>query len=68
MQGKENRKILGRGKIETAVALQTQRKQDVTAVLKNVPSHMANTNKNYGLIKVLRVDKKPELIGQPVYN
>ena len=30
---------------------------------KKVPSHMANTDKNYGLISVIRVYKKPELMG-----
>ena len=29
---------------------------------------MASTNKNNGLIKVIRVNKKPELIGQSVIN
>ena len=29
---------------------------------------MANTDKNYGLKYDVRVNKKPELIGQPVYN
>ena len=47
-------RILGRGKIQSAVMTQTQRKpdieQDVTASPKKVPSHMVNTDKYYGLI------------------
>ena len=41
---------MGREKFQSAVVTQTQRKQDVTASPKKVPSHMANTDKNYGLI------------------
>ena len=33
----------------------------MTAPLNKVPSHMANTDKNNGLIEVVRVIKKPEL-------
>ena len=46
----------------------TQSKQDVTASPKKVPSHVANSDKNNGLISVIRVNKKPELMGQSVYN
>ena len=45
-----NRRILGRGKIQSAAVTQTQRKQDENASLKKVPSHVANIDKNYGLI------------------
>ena len=48
------KRIMGRGKFQSAVVTQrgnhTQSKQDVTASPKKVPSHMANTDKNYGLI------------------
>ena len=54
----------GREKFQSAVVIQTQKKQDVTTSLKKIPSHVANTEKNYGLIKVIRVNKKPELIDQ----
>ena len=47
---------------------QTQSKQDVTASPKKAPCHVANTDKNYGLIQVIGVNKKPELLGQSVYN
>ena len=40
----------GRRKVQSIVIIQTQRKQDVTASPKNVPSHMANTDKYYGLM------------------
>ena len=46
----ENKRNLGRGKSQSAVVTQTQSKQDVTASPKKVPSHVANTDKNYGLI------------------
>ena len=49
-------------------ATQMQRKQDETASLMKVPSHVANTDKNYVLMQDVRVNKKPGLIGQPVYN
>ena len=35
---------------QSAVITQTQNKQDVTASLKKVASHMANTDKYYGLL------------------
>ena len=35
---------------QSAVITQTQRKQDENASLIKVPSHVANTDKNYGLI------------------
>ena len=40
-----------------------QRKQDENASLIKVPRHVVNTDKSYGLIKVIRVNKKPELTG-----
>ena len=46
----ENRRILGRGKFQSAVVTQTQSKQDMTASSKKVPSHVANTDKNNGLM------------------
>lgn len=55
-------------KYKSAVLTQRGSKQDVTASPKKVPSHMANTDKNYRLIYVIRVYKKPELIDQSVYN
>ena len=60
--GDENRIILGIGKFSL------QRKQDVTVSLKMVPKHVANADKNYGLIYILRLNKKPEILGQSVYN
>ena len=48
--GDKNRRILVRGKSQTAVVIQMQRKQDENAPLIKVPSHVANTDKNYGLI------------------
>ena len=48
--GNKNRRILGRGKSQSAVVIQTQRKQDENVSLKKVPSHLADTDKNYGLI------------------
>ena len=58
----------GKKKSQSVVVTQTQSKQDVTAPLKKVPSHVANTDKNYGITEVIKVNKKPELLGQPVYN
>ena len=49
-QGNQIRRILGRGKYQSAVVTQTQKKQDKSASMKKVPSHIANTDKNYGLI------------------
>ena len=66
--GNENRRILGRGKMLSVAVTQLQRKQDVTASPKKVPSHVANTDKNYGLIQFIRVNKKPEILGQSIYN
>ena len=48
-------RILGSGKFRSVVITQTGRKpdtskQDVTASLKKVPSHVVNTDKYYGLI------------------
>ena len=43
-------------------------KEDVIASLKKVPSHMANIDKNNGVIYVIRVNTKPELMGQSVYH
>ena len=43
-------RILGRRKFQSTVISQTQSKQDVTASLKKVPNHVANTDKYYGLI------------------
>ena len=48
--GDENRRILGRGKTQSAVLTQTQRKQDENASLIKVPSHVADTDKNNGLM------------------
>ena len=39
-----------------------------TASLKKVLSHVASIDKNNGLMLVIRVNKKPELMGQSVYN
>ena len=46
----ENRRILGRGKSQSAAVTQTQRKQDENASLKKIPSHVANIDKNNGPI------------------
>ena len=59
-------RIIGRGKIHSAVMTQPHRKQDVTASPKKVPSHVANSGKNYGLMEIIRVNKKSELLGQSV--
>ena len=40
----------GKRKAQSAVIIQTQRKQDVTASPTKVPSHVVSTGKNYGLI------------------
>ena len=45
--GDQNR-ILGRGKAESAVITQMQRKQDTNASLIKVLSHKDNTDMNYG--------------------
>ena len=50
------------------VMTQPQKKQDVTALLNKVPSHVANSDKDYELIHGIRVNKKPELMGKSVYN
>ena len=50
------KRILGRRKSWWESFTQLQWKQDLTAWLKKVPSH------------VIRVNKKPELMGQSVYN
>ena len=55
------------GRFSAVVSL-PQKKQDMTALLKNVSSFVANTDKNNGLLYVIRVNKKPELMGQSVYN
>ena len=47
-QDSQNRRILKRGKAQSAVITQTQRKQDENVSLIKVPSHMANTDKNLG--------------------
>ena len=47
-----------------AVLIWLQSTQDITALLKKVPSHVDNIDKNNGLIQVIRVNKKPELMGQ----
>ena len=52
----------------SAVLIQPQSKQDVTALQKKVLSHMANIDKTKGLTYVIRINKKPELVGQSVYN
>ena len=44
----ENRSILGRGKSQSAVATQMQRKQDENASLIKVPSHMAKQTRIMG--------------------
>ena len=41
--------------------------EDVTALLNKVLSHVASIDNN-GLIQVIRVNKKPELMSQSVYN
>ena len=41
---------MGRGKFQSGVMTQMQKTQDVTASPKKVPSHVANTDKNYGLM------------------
>ena len=46
----QKRRILGRGKAESAVVTKMQRKQDENASLIKVPSYMENTDKNYGLM------------------
>ena len=48
------------------VLSQTQKKEDVIAPLKKVPSHVVNIDNN-GLIKVIRVNMGLELMGQSVY-
>ena len=52
-------------KFESPVMTQRQGKQDVTVSPKSVPSHVANRQELW--INV-RVNKKPVLIGQSVYN
>ena len=49
-QDDQNRRILGREKAQSSVVTQTQRTQDENASLIKVPSHVANTDKNYGLM------------------
>ena len=48
--------------------VQTQKKQDVTTLLKKVLNQVANTDKNNGLMYIIRINKKPELMGQSVYD
>ena len=52
---------------QDAVQAQPQKKQDVTASLQKTLSHMSNIDKNSGLIYVIRINIKPELMGQSVY-
>ena len=49
--GKQEQENSGKRKAQSAVITQTQRKQNENASLIKVPipSHMANTDKNYGL-------------------
>ena len=54
--------------MHSAVMTQPHRKQDVTDSPKKVPSHVANSGKNYGLMEIIRVNKKSELLGQSVYK
>ena len=35
---------------------------------KNIPIHVANTDKNYGLRYVIQIKKRPKLINQSVCN
>ena len=67
-QGNQNRRILGRGKAESAVVTQTQKKQDENASLIKGTKPCGYTDKNYGVMYVIRVNNKPEPLGQPVYN
>ena len=60
----QNRKILGRGKAQSSVVTQTKRKQDENVSL----IKGTNTDKNYGLVLDIRVNKNPKLISQPIYN
>ena len=57
--GDENRRILGRGKTQSVFSCHLDTEN---ASLIKVPSHVANRDKNYGLMKDVRVNKKPELI------
>ena len=68
MAGQGEQECSGKKETLFAVVSLAQKKQDVTASLKNVPSHLADTDKNNGLIKVIRVNQKPELMGHSVYN
>ena len=49
-RGNGNRRIVERGKMQSAVITQTQKRQGENALVKKEPSHMANMEKNYGLI------------------
>ena len=48
--GQQEQENSGKTKGQIAAITQTQRKQDVNASLIMVPIHMADTDKNYGLI------------------
>ena len=48
--GQKEQENSGKKELPFAVLAQTQEKQDVTASLKKVPSHVANIVKNNGLI------------------
>ena len=54
-----NNTLLARGRI---------RSSHHAALLNKLLSHVANTNKNNGLIKFVRVKKKPEILGESVYK
>ena len=45
---------------------QSQKKQDMTVSLNEVPSHVAKIDNNNELIYVIRVNKKPEKMDQSV--
>ena len=48
----------------SAVLSQPQKKQDETASLRKVLSHVPNTDKNNRLIEEVRDNKKPDILGQ----
>ena len=52
----------------SAVMFRHPRSRMLPAPLEKVLSHVANTDKNNGLIYGIRVNKKCKLMGQSVYN
>ncbi|CAO2629359.1 hypothetical protein LEMLEM_LOCUS20454, partial [Lemmus lemmus] len=64
-KGKENS---GKQEASWPVLHRTSRSQHVACPAEKGMSHVANIDKNNGLVYIIRTNKKPELRGQSAYN